>query len=475
MSLSDPKYLLFLAAVVICLPFLPIGRARHVALALASLCFYMMFNPWYGPLIVGVAAFVFFVVRILVRLPSGSLRVSVFCAAIIVTFLPLLLFKYVGVLNAFSSELGSLYFGYAVDMALPIGISFYTFQAVGYTIDAYVGNAEPEEDFVRVASFLCFFPILSAGPIERAAHLLPQLSKAGQFDYGQSVSGLRAILIGLFLKIVIADNLAPLVDRVYAQPTSHGSLDLALATVYFSFQVYADFAGYSLIAIGSGRLLGIELLPNFSQPFLSQSLPEYWRTWHMTLSGWFRDYVFTPLQFQWRRSGRAGLAAALIVTFTVVGIWHGAGSKYAIFGLIHGLLVSWSTLTFKARDRFWTQLGVPRSFLQINRIVLTFAIVTLTFVLFRAANYQEAVWIYRNFASGNLGTLSLPVLWPSAMIGLLFLYDLTMKYNWAALLKTSTVFRLAAYHLAATSVVVAYCIRIFDGSGSGQHFIYFKF
>jgi hypothetical protein len=195
----------------------------------------------------------------------------------------------------------------------------------------------------------------------------------------------------------------------------------------------------------------------------------------MTLSAWFRDYVFVPLQFQWRRSGRLGLAAALIITFTIVGVWHGAGSKYAIFGVIHGLLISWSTLTLKARDRFWTQLGVPRLLLQITRIVLTFAIVTLTFVLFRAANLQEAVWIYRSLASGNLGGLSLPVLWPSAMIGLLVLYDLTMKHNWLALLKASSVLRLVAYHAAAATIVVAFCIKFFNGTGVGQQFIYFKF
>ena len=170
-----------------------------------------------------------------------------------------------------------------------------------------------------------------------------------------------------------------------------------------------------------------------------------------------------------------GLAAALIITFTIVGIWHGAGSKYAIFGVIHGLLVSWSTLTFKARDRFWMQLGVPRPLLQIARTVLTFAIVTLTFVLFRAASRQEAIWIYGKLASGDPGGFSLPVLWPSALIGLLVLHDLTMKHDWFALLKASSVVRLAAYHAAAASIVVAFCIKWLDGAGSGQQFIYFKF
>src|SRR5258708_4095303 len=158
----------------------------------------------------------------------------------------------------------------------------------------------------------------------------------GQFDYARAVSGLRAILVGLFMKIVIADALAPYVDSVYADPRQHGAVDLALSTTYFSFQVYADFAGYSLIAIGSARLLGVELLTNFMQPWLSQNLPDFWRRWHISLSSWFRDYVFTPLQFQARRQGVYGLAVALIFTFVLVGVWHGAGVNFALFGLIHG-------------------------------------------------------------------------------------------------------------------------------------------
>ena len=475
MSLSDPRYLLFLVAVVIGLPLLPAGRGRLAAVALVSLYFYTMFNPWYGPLLVTVAAFTFSAGWVLARLPAGLVRTGVFCAAVVTALVPLLLFKYLGVLSAFADPLRQTYLGYVTDLALPIGISFYTFQAVGYIIDCYVGNIEPEKDVVRFASFLCFFPILSAGPIERAGHLLPQLDRVGQFDYSKAVSGLRVILVGLFLKIVIADNLAPLVDGVYTHPSNHGALDLALATIYFSFQVYADFAGYSLIAIGSGRLLGIELLPNFAQPFLSQTLTEYWRTWHMTLSAWFRDYVFTPLQFQWRRNGRLGLAAALIITFTIVGIWHGAGTKYAVFGAFHGLLVSWSTLTFKARDRFWTRLGVPKPLLHVTRVVLTFSIVTLTFVLFRAANGKEAISIYRKIASGSPGGLTLPVLWPLLLIALLVLYDLSIKYNLLALLKASSRLRLAAYHAATATICVAFCMKWLAGASGGQPFIYFKF
>src|SRR6185312_10875370 len=188
-------------------------------------------------------------------------------------------------------------------------------------------------------------------------------------DYARAVAGLRAILIGLFMKVAIADTLAPHVDAVYFDPRRFGAVDLTLATVYFSFQVYADFAGYSLIAIGSARLLGVELLTNFMQPWLSQNLPDFWRRWHISLSSWFRDYVFTPLQFQARRSGAAGLAMALVFTFVLVGIWHGAGLKFALFGLIHGALVAFSTLTFARRDRYWRSRGVPRPVLSVLRAV----------------------------------------------------------------------------------------------------------
>lgn len=338
---------------------------------------------------------------------------------------PLLFFKYVPALAGATGE------GHAWStlrhLILPIGLSFYTFMALGYLIDVYTDKAPAERDALRFGAFLSFFPQLTAGPIERAGRFLPQLSRLGTFDPIMAVSGLRAILLGAFMKIAIADTLAPHVNAVYAFPQNHSAFDLALGTVYFSFQVYGDFAGYSLMAIGSARLLGIELMKNFEQPYLSQTLPEYWRRWHISLSSWFRDYVFIPLQFHIRRSGRRGLALALISTFTLVGIWHGAGPKYALFGLIHGVLVAYSTLTIAKRDKLWQRTNLPNWLCHTFRSTITFLVISLTFVLFRASGIANAMIIYGKLLTADSLARTLPITIPSLAILLLIGGDLAVS------------------------------------------------
>lgn len=472
MSSSDPRYLLFTVFVALLLPFVPSGRFRLAALVLLSLLFYSSFSPWYL-LILGFVTFSTFGLALVVsNEAAGQARNPVFVVGVIIALLPLLSFKYLG---GMLNEQAPTQLGWLVNAALPVGLSFYTFQAVGYLIDVYVGNLPAERDPIRYAAFMSFFPQLLAGPIERAPHLLPQLGQLGHFEYARAVAGVRAILIGLFLKIAVADSLAPLVDSVYSDPKHFGSADLALATIYFSFEVYADFAGYSLVAIGSARLLGIELLQNFAQPFLSQSLPEYWRTWHISLSSWFRDYVFVPLQFQWRRSGTVGLALALIITFTIVGIWHGSGWKYAIFGLMHGLLVSYSTLTFRIRDRAWRRSGVPMSLVSVWRAVATFSAITLTFVLFRADDVATAAWIYGRLFSSLVNVPTLPVAWPFALIALVIAGDLIAHHREKLLEEISPLKRWMLYHVATLTILSAMLLHFVQGAQHVRQFIYYKF
>ena len=474
MSSSDPRYLLFAAFVALLLPFVPSGRFRLATLVLVSLIFYASFSPWYLLILAFVTISTFSLALVFSAGGAERLRRPTFVLSIIIALLPLLSFKYLG--GMLSDQLPTQPAWLSLlNAALPVGLSFYTFQAVGYLIDVYVGNLEPERDAVRFSAFMSFFPQLLAGPIERAPHLLPQLGQLGNFDYTRVVAGIRAILIGLFLKVAVADSLAPLVDSVYSDPRSFSSPDLALATIYFSFEVYADFAGYSLIAIGSARLLGIELLQNFAQPFLSQTLPEYWRTWHISLSSWFRDYVFTPLQFQWRRKGATGLALALIITFTIVGIWHGSGWKYAIFGFMHGLLVSYSTLTFRARDRAWRKSGVPMNLVAVWRAIATFFTVTLTFVLFRADDVATAGWIYGQLLTGPIRGITLPVLWPSALIAIVIAGDLLARHRAKLLEESSPLMRWAIYHVATLTVLSAMLLHFIQGAQHVRQFIYYKF
>jgi D-alanyl-lipoteichoic acid acyltransferase DltB (MBOAT superfamily) len=474
MAFSDPRYLLFLGFVAVVLFFLPRGRWRLLASILVGFGFYACLNPayWYALIVVASLAYAG---GIGVSLSSRQ-REVLFTLVILLTSLPLLIFKYASTAYGLLPPGGETAARWSIfaNLILPIGISFYTFLAVGYLIDVFVGNVAAERDPLRFGAFMMFFPHLTAGPIERTRHLLPQIDNLGVFDYGRDVAGLRAILVGLFMKVVIAETLAPYVDTVYSDPRQFGAIDLALATVYFSFQVYADFAGYSLIAIGSARLLGIELLTNFNQPYLSQNLPDYWRRWHISLSSWFRDYVFTPLQFQARRLRKVGLAAALVFTFVLVGIWHGAGWKYAIFGLVHGVLVAYSTLTFSWRDTLLRRIGVPRVPLSIARAVVTFCIVTLTFVLFRASGVNDALWIYGALFKAKSAAVTLPVIWPALLIAILVAGDVLVARGYD-LTRLPTVWRWTSYYLIASAIIAAIVWQVLQDSSNVQQFIYFKF
>ena len=407
------------------------------------------------------------------RMRDGPARFWLFLVALCALLTPLLFFKYLAPLwNFVVPQLPNVNSGLVVaSPLLPIGLSFYTFLGIGYVIDVYVGNAEAEKSALNFAAMMSFFPTVTSGPIERAPHFLLQLTKLGRPSYEMAVSGLRALLLGLVFKVVVADSLSPHVNLVFGDPGSFGATDLALANLYFAFQVYADFAGYSLIAIGSARLFGVELLPNFRQPYFSETLSEFWRRWHISLSSWFRDYVFTPLQFKTRRAGTAGIAAALTLSFVLVGIWHGAGLKYLLFGLVHGVLVAGSTLTLAARNRFWKRMGLPYAPLRVTRIVVTFAIVYLTLILFRSSDLNAALHYYRGMIQG-FRPGKLPFALPMMLIVLALAIDISRELGWP--LPKNPAVRWVGYYLVAVVFIGFTILNLARGNGDGQ-FIYFNF
>ncbi len=468
MTSSDPRYVLFVLAVAGAISFVKRPAARVAGIAVISCAFYATLGSWSLPVLLYVATTTYMGGRMLAQSRTSVSVGLPFWIGLVL--LPLLIAKYWSValravgLASVTSEA----------FLLPIGLSFYTFQAIGYLIDVHVGRVEAEPRFHRFLGFLAFFPQLTAGPIERAPHLLPQLDRIGVFDEQNVRHGLRLILWGLVLKSVVADSLAPLVERVYSNPYGYGGGDVALATLYFSIQVYADFAGYTAIAIGSGRVLGVELLPNFMQPYLSESLPEFWRRWHMSLSGWFRDYVFTPLHFQWRTWGGAGVLAALVVTFTLIGIWHGSAPKYALFGAVHGLLVGAATLTAKRRDRWRRQLGLTGNAFTLLRIMTTFVIVAATFVLFRARDVHGALAMYRAMVTSAWHPSVLPWHWPLALTLLVVAGDLAAaaRFQFASLPRYV---RVGAYHAATVAILAALIGRFLAGAPSIEYYIYYRF
>ena len=283
--------------------------------------------------------------------------------------------------------------GLLLNIILPVGISFYTFQALSYSIDVYRGKLEPTRDIVQFFAFVSFFPQLVAGPIERATNLLPQFANPRTFDYAQAVDGMRQILWGLFKKIAVADNCAAYVDYVYGSYASQSGLTLAIAAVLFAFQIYGDFSGYSDIAIGTAKLFGIRLMRNFDNPYFSRDIAEFWRRWHISLTTWFRDYVYIPLGGS--RVPKAKVVRNTFVIFLLSGFWHGANWTFLAWGAFHALL--FLPLILSGRNRKYTS-GIAEgrtlpTWSEAGRMLLTFALVTIGWILFRADTISQA-WQY---------------------------------------------------------------------------------
>ena len=396
MSLSDPGYFLFLALVFLLFYMTRPGAPRRVLLLAASYFFYFELARFSILVLLGVTFVTYYGARLLRSEPATQRGTVMFASVVVVVLIPMLFFKY-----GLQVATPALQSDFAI-LAFPIGISFFTFAALGYLIDVYLEVVEPETDFVRVALFLSFFPLVSAGPIERAGRFLPQLDLATKFSAARALSALDLIFVGLVLKLLFAAVLARPANAVFTVPTNYPPITKLVGVTCYAFSLYADFAGYSLIAIGSARLLGLEVRPNFQQPFLSTSVAEYWRNWHISLSSWVRDYLFTPLRMEWRRSSHLGLAAALIISFIILGVWHGATWGYFFFGLMHGILVTASVFTREWRDAFWKKRHWPAPLLHVQRIAITFSLVLIAFVLFRAKSMSDAMIIYQGIFSREL-------------------------------------------------------------------------
>ena len=289
-----------------------------------------------------------------------------------------------------------------LSIVLPVGISFYTFQTLSYTIDVYRKRIEPTDDPFAFAAYVSFFPQLVAGPIERASRFLPQFFEERTFEYGKAVDGLRQILWGLFMKVVIADNCAQVVDMVYGNSANESGSALLIATLFFAFQIYGDFAGYSNIAIGTARLFGFELMQNFAFPYFSRDIAEFWRRWHISLSTWFRDYLYFPLGGS--RTGKLLTVRNVFIIFLVSGFWHGANWTFIVWGALNAayflplLLLDRNRdhLDIVARDRM---LPTPSDAL---KILTTFSITVLAWVFFRAESVPHALSILTEIFSPTL-------------------------------------------------------------------------
>jgi alginate O-acetyltransferase complex protein AlgI len=400
MLFNSLEFLVFFVVVTTIYFGLP-HRYRWLLLLMASCFFYMFFKPVYI-FILGFTVFIDYYAGIFIENATDQKRKWRFLLLSIIANVGVLaVFKYYNFFNGQISGIASL-FGFKnsipfLKIILPIGLSFHTFQAMSYTIEVYRGNQKAERHFGIYALYVMFYPQLVAGPIERPQNMLHQFREPIHFSYDNLFYGLKRILWGIFKKVVIADRLGTMVDYSYKDPSQWHGMVLVVTVVLFAIQIYCDFSGYSDIAVGTARVMGFNLMENFDFPFRSKNITEFWRRWHISLSTWFNDYLFTPLMIKRRNWGVYGITFALMVTFAISGLWHGAAYTFIIFGLLHGAAMVVEFLSKKQRKKIRKKVSV--TFYNNLSIILTFSYLCLTWIFFRSGSVAQALTVIRNIFS----------------------------------------------------------------------------
>ena len=418
MLFNSAQFLIFLPVTALIYYILP-HKIRYVWLLICSYYFYMCWNPAYALLMLFSTAVTYLCALALHGVQHGRRaakrtqaqrdRLKKICVAASFTanLGVLAYFKYsnffIENINALLAHLGAVWQAPTVDVLLPVGISFYTFQALGYTVDVYRGEMPAQKNFLKYALFVSFFPQLVAGPIERSANLLRQFDEKHTLRFSQLRSGFMLMLWGYFLKLVIADRAAIFVNAVYNDPAVYTGWYQIVASVLFAFQIYCDFAGYSIIARGAAEMMGFRLIDNFNAPYLSLSVSEFWRRWHISLSGWFRDYLYIPLGGS--RCSTARRYFNLLVVLLTSGLWHGAQWAFVFWGLINGLYQIIGHLLSPVRDRLNRLLGMQRDTFshKLLKTLVTFILIDITWVFFRAERIDTAFSMLASmFTADNL-------------------------------------------------------------------------
>ncbi|MCB9684687.1 MAG: MBOAT family protein [Alphaproteobacteria bacterium] len=413
MTFNSLEFLVFLPVVVGLFFALP-HRWRGPWILVASLVFYGWWSLGYLALLVGTATVDWFVALRLAATEDVGRRRAWLLASVGSNLGVLFLFKYADLFadtaGWLAGLLGSRWHPGHTGLVLPVGISFYTFQSLAYTVDVYRGQLRPVGPWWRFLLYVAYFPQLVAGPIERASRLLPQLERPVTFDWDRAASGLRLAMWGLCKKVVVADRLGEIVDLVYADPRGFGGFGLTVGTVFFGWQVYCDFSGYSDIARGVARLMGVDLMVNFQQPYLSRSMSELWLRWHVSMTSWFRDYVFVPLGGA--KVSQPRWVLNMFALFVASGLWHGASWSFALWGAIHATIVVTEQLTAERRKRLRAALGLTRVPWLVAgwQWVVTLVLWNLTLPFFRASSLSDAVYVLTHAltgwrAAGNLAGL----------------------------------------------------------------------
>lgn len=477
MLFNSLAFALFLPIVFIIYWLIP-HRFRWVLILISSYYFYMNWNPKYILIIWGTTVISYIAGILLERAKNCKLKKIILTVAAIASLGILFIFKYIdflsesvaGLLGIFSLQVNPL----MLKLVLPVGISFYTFQTLSYVIDVYKGNVKAEYHFGYYAAFVSFFPQLVAGPIERTGNLLPQIKDRHTFDYEQATYGLKLMAWGYFKKLVIADTLAQYVGNVYDTPHQYHGFSFVLATLFFTFQIYCDFSGYSDIAIGTAKLLGINLMTNFKSPYFSQSVKEFWSRWHISLSTWFRDYIYIPLGGN--RKGKIRRYFNVMMTFLVSGLWHGANWTFVFWGGIHGIA--------QVLENIWYPFGHVAEKKQWLRILGVFVFCSFAWIFFAAGSIGDAIYIVTHLFQG----ITRPAIYirngfseigmgKAVLLQELFAILLLLTYDYASL-KADVIVQIGKGKTAlrwGTYIFICLIILFFSWKGVAAEFVYFQF
>jgi len=488
MLFNSLQFLIFFPIVVTIFFLLPQKR-RWILLLIASYYFYMCWKVEYIVLIIISTLIDYFVAQQMNKLKEKAKKKKWLYLSLMSNLGILFGFKYFNFINenvqTFFDHFNVFYNVPAFEVLLPVGISFYTFQTLSYTIDVYNGKTKAQKHLGVFAVFVSFFPQLVAGPIERSNRLLPQFFIKHSFSYERARYGLQQMMWGFFKKVVIADRLAIVVDGVYNNLDNYSGFPLIVATIFFTFQIYCDFSGYSDIAIGSARVMGFELMENFKRPYFSKSISEFWKRWHISLSSWFRDYLYIPLggnkvvKWRWYYN--------LFITFLVSGFWHGANWTFIVWGALHGTYLISAIILTKPKELILNFLKLRNTTIhKLYQVTFTFLLAVFAWIFFRANNITDAMYVithlftdigdYTNFAAMKLKLRGLGVGMNDLLIsfGLIIFMELFNLYErggdvWLKLKSKPKWLRWSVYY------IIIFGILFLAPYSKVSNFIYFQF
>lgn len=473
MTLTSFDYLIFLPFVFLvywgCC-----GRSakwQNAFLLLANLVFYACWDWRFLSLLLVTAASTFLVGKLMDREENCRRRFFLSLTALVLNIGVLACFKY---FNFFVQSFADLFalFGITLQLPtlkilLPVGISFYTFAALSYTLDVYMRKIKATDDWLAYFSYVTFFPSILSGPIGRATVQLPQFFRKRVFGYDWAVRACRTILYGAFMKLCVADRLGLYVDAVYGNISQHNGTSLFLASVFYTLQIYADFAGYSLMAIGSGKLFGIDLQTNFVRPYFSKTVTEFWRRWHISLTTWFRDYIYFPLGGS--RVSKKRWMLNIMVVFTVSGIWHGAAYTFVLWGMLHGACMVVERLLYGSRIK---DISNRLTALNLVRIFFTFNIVSLAWILFRLPSLSEVgMVVSKIFTEPGMTFLDNDTMLLAAM-SLVIMLAKDIADEWLPTMRLMNNSRMVVRFVSCLFLL---CYILLFGVLNGGSFIYFQF